>query len=97
METGDSIDKTGVRPRYEQNYSRGNFGDIVRTYKMLKDKTVEESTEIIIEMKVIAEVEMGTGLEKDHFLEALVMIGTIGVQTTVSPGQGQGQAQIWTG
>ena len=35
--------------------------------KILKDKIVEESTEIIIEMKVIAEVEIGTGLEKDHF------------------------------
>ena len=34
-------------------------------------------------MKVIAEVEIGTGLEKDHFLETLVMIKTIGVQAIV--------------
>ena len=46
----------------------------------MKDKTVEESTEIIIEMKVTAEVEIGTGLEKDHFLETSVMIKTIGVK-----------------
>ena len=59
----------------------------------MKEKTVEESTEIIIEMKVIAEVEIGTGLEKDHFLETLVMIKTIGVQAIVDPDQDQGQAQ----
>ena len=35
--------------------------------KILKDKIVEESTEIIREMKVMAEVEIGTGLENDHF------------------------------
>ena len=55
--------------------------------KILKDKTVEESTEIITEMKVRAEVEQGTGLEKDHFLETLVMIETIGVQAIVGPDQ----------
>ena len=37
--------------------------------KILKGKPVQESTEIIIEVKVIAEVEIGTGLEKDHFLK----------------------------
>ena len=62
--------------------------------KMLKDKTVEESTEIIMEVKVIAEVEIGTGLEKDHFLETLVMVETIGVQAIVGPDQDQGQIQI---
>ena len=62
----------------------------------MKDKNVEESTEIIIEMKVIAEVEIGTGLEKGHFLETLVMIETIGVQAVVSPDQDQEQAQIET-
>ena len=29
--------------------------------KIMKDKTEEESTEIITEMKVIAEIEIGTG------------------------------------
>ena len=56
--------------------------------KILKDIKVEESTEIIIEMKVTEEVEIGTGLEKDHFLETLVMIETIGVQAIVGPEAG---------
>ena len=54
------------------------------------------STEIIVEMKVIAEVEIGTGLEKDHFLETLVVIETIGVQAIIGPDQDEGQAQIET-
>ena len=58
--------------------------------KISKDKRVEESTNIIIEVKVIAEVEIGTCLGKDHFLETLVMIETIGVQAIVGPGQDQG-------
>ena len=41
-------------------------------------------------MKVIAEVEIGTGLGKDHFLETLVTMETIGVQTIVGPSQDQG-------
>ena len=40
----------------------------------MKDKTVGESTEIITEMKVMAEVEIGIGLEKSHFLGILVVI-----------------------
>ena len=63
----------------------------------MKDKTVQESTEITTEMKVIAEVEIGTGLEKGHFLETLVVIETMGVQAIVGPGQDQGQVQIETG
>ena len=53
----------------------------------MKDKTVEESIEIITEMKV----EIGTGLEKRHFLVTLVATEIIGVQTIVSPDQDQGQ------
>ena len=64
--------------------------------KIVKDKIVEESTETIIEMKVMAEVEIGTGLEKDHFLETLVTEETIGVQVIVNPDQDQGQVQIET-
>ena len=58
--------------------------------KILKDKIVEESTEVIIEMKVMAEVELGTDLEKDHFLETLVTDEMIGVQVIVGPDQDQG-------
>ena len=47
-------------------------------------------------MKVMAEVEIGTGLEKGHFLKALVVIETTGVQVTVGPGQDQEQVQIET-
>ena len=42
-------------------------------------------------MKVMAEVEIGTGPEKDHFLETLVAIETIGIQAIVGPDQDQGQ------
>ena len=62
----------------------------------MKEKAVEESTEIIIEMKVIAEIEIGTGLEKDHFLETSVLIEKIGAQTIVGPCEDQGQAQTET-
>ena len=57
--------------------------------KTLKDKTVEESTEMIIKINVMAEAEIGTGLEKGHFLETLVVIETIGAQAPVGPGQDQ--------
>ena len=69
---------------------------IQRCIKILKDKIVEESTEIILEMKVIAEVEIGKALEKNHFLETLAMIETIGIQAIVGPDQDQGPAQIET-
>ena len=63
---------------------------------ILKDKIVGESTEIIIEMKIMAEVEIGTGLEKDYFLETLVTGEIIGVQVIVGAYQDQGQVQIET-
>ena len=47
-------------------------------------------------MKVIAEVEIGKGLEKDNFLKTLATEGTIGVQVIVGPDQDQGQVQIET-
>ena len=62
--------------------------------KIMKDETIEECTEIITEMKVIAELEVGMGLEKDHFLGTSVMIETIGVQAIVGPDQDQGQVKI---
>ena len=48
-------------------------------------------------MKVMVEVEIGTGLEKGHFLETLVAIEAIGVQAKVGPDQDQGQVQTETG
>ena len=62
----------------------------------MKDKTIVENTEINTEMKVIAEVMIGIGLEKDCFLETSVMIGTIGIQAIVGPDQDQGEVQIGT-
>ena len=77
VETGDSIDKMEV----DQGISKSIEEDILEAMqghiKNLRNKTVEESTEIITEMKVIAEVGIGTGLGKDCFLETLVMIETI--------------------
>ena len=55
-----------------------------------RKKTVEESIEIITEVKVMAEVEIGTGLEKGHFPGTLVAIETIEVQAIVGPDQDQG-------
>ena len=56
----------------------------------MKDKIVEESEEITIEMKVMVEVKIGTGLEKDHFLETLVTEKMIGIQVIVGTDQDQG-------
>ena len=57
----------------------------------MKDKMVEDSIEIVTEMKVIAEVEIGIGLEKNNILETLMAIEAIGVQAIVGPGQNQEQ------
>ena len=62
----------------------------------MEDKIVEENTEVIAEMKVITEIGIGTGLEKDHFLETLVTEEMIGVQVIVGLDQDQGQVQIET-
>ena len=59
----------------------------------MKDKIIEESTEITIEMKVMVEVEIGTGLEKDHFLETLVIEKMKGMQVIAGTDQDQGQVQ----
>ena len=40
----------------------------------MTDEIAEESIEIITEMKVMTEVEMGTVLERGHFPETLVVI-----------------------
>ena len=59
----------------------------------MADRIVEESIEIITEIKVM--IEAGISLEKGHFPEAVTIIG-IGVQVIVSPGQDQEQVQIET-
>ena len=90
-ETGDSIGKTEADPGMHK-IIREEILEVMREcIKTLKDKTVEESTEIIAEMKVMAEVKIGTGLEKGFFLETLVAIETIGVQAIVGPGEDQEQ------
>ena len=48
-------------------------------------------------MKLMAEVDIGTGLEKGHFPETLVVIDTIGVEATVGPDQDQEKVWIETG
>ena len=55
------------------------------------DKTVEESIEIAIEMTVMTKA--GTGPEKGHFPEIMVII-ELEVQRIVGPGQDQELAQI---
>ena len=97
VETGDSIGKTEADPGIHKIIGEEILEVMQGHIKILKEKTVEDSIEIITEMKVMAEVEIGIGLEKSHFLETLVVIETIGVQATVGPGQDQGQVQIETG
>ena len=86
VETGDSIGKTEADPGMNKIIGEEILEVIQRCIKTLKDKTVEESIEIITEMKVMTEVEIGTGLEKGHFPETLVAMEIIGVQATVGPG-----------
>ena len=83
-ELGDEIDKLMVMiGKLEEEILEVMQGGI----KIMKDKTVEENTEVTTEMKVTAEVEIGTGLERGHFLETLVMIEIIGVRAIVGPDQ----------
>ena len=66
-------------PRYRQNYTGENFRGHARRYQNLKDKVAEENTGITIEMKVLAEIGIETGLEKDNSLETLIIEEMIGV------------------
>ena len=58
----------------------------------MTDRIVEESIEIITEMKDM--IEAGAGLEKGNFPD-IIIIG-IGLQAIVGPGQDQEQVQIET-
>ena len=96
VETGDSIDKIEI-DQVRNKIIEEEILEVMQEYfKIFDDKLVEENTGIIIEMKVITEVEIGTGLEEDHFLETLVTEEMIGVQVIVGPDQDQGQVQIET-
>ena len=97
VEIGNSIGKTEADQGIHKIIGEEIFEEMQGCIKTLKDKTVEESTEIITEMIVMAEIETGTGLEKGHFLETLVAIETKGIQATVGPSQDQGQVPIETG
>ena len=55
------------------------------------DRIIEESIEIITEIKVITEA--GIGPEKGYFPEAIAALET-GVQEIIGPGQDQEQVQI---
>ena len=98
VETGET--STGKILEADQDMNKTTEVEILEVMqkhiKILEDKIVEESTEIIIEMTVIAEVEIGTGLEKDHFLETLIAEEMMGVQVIVGLDQDQGQVQIET-
>ena len=72
MEKGDSIGKIEVDLGMNKIIGEEILEVMQGCIKTLKDKTVEESIEIITEMRVMAEVEIGTGLGKGHFLETLM-------------------------
>ena len=94
VETGDSIEKIEVDQGMKKIIEE-EILEVTQDYiKMLEDKTVEENTEIMLEMKVMTDVEIETGQEKDHFLEILVTEEMIGVQEIVGPDKDQGQVQI---
>ena len=51
--------------------------------KILEERIVEESTEMILEMKIIAEIEAGNRSGEESFLETLIAGEMIGVQVIV--------------
>ena len=67
IETGDSIDKTKVDKGMNKIIEEEILEVTQEHIKFLKDKIVEESMEIIIEMKVMVEEKIGTVLEKIIF------------------------------
>ena len=61
----------------------------------MEDRIVEQNIKVIIGMKLIAEREVGVGLEKDHFQGIIIIIeGMIEVYAIVDQGQDQEQVQI---
>ena len=90
MVTEDNTDKTEVG--LDMNKVLGEETS-EETWGGLTDRIVEENIETITEMTVM--IEAGTGLEKGHFLEAIIII-KIGVQAIVGLGQYQEQVLIET-
>ena len=74
METGET--SIGKILEVDQDMNKTREVEILEEMqehiKILEDRIIEESTEMIIEIKIITEIEAGTGLEKDHFLETLI-------------------------
>ena len=72
VETEDNIDRTEV------GLGINKIIEVISEVMqgILKDRIADESIETITEMKAIAEIEIGTGLEKGHFPETLVAIET---------------------
>ena len=64
--------------RYEQIIGEELFGSNMRLYQILEDRIVEENIEEIIEMKIIAEKDIGVRLQTGHFQGILIIEGTIG-------------------
>ena len=60
-------------------------------WETLTEKIAEESTEVIIGLKVM--IEAGTDLDKGHFPKAITTIET-GIWAIVGTGQDQEQIQI---
>ena len=71
MKTRDSIDRIEVGLGMSKI-----IGEVIldAMSRILTDRIAEESIEVITEMKVMTEAEMGTGLVKGHFLETLEAI-----------------------
>ena len=71
VETGKiSIDKKEVDLGMKKNMREEILEAKIHEYtKILGDRTVEENTETIIGIKITPAIEVGTGLEKDHFQE----------------------------
>ena len=71
MKTGDSKDRIEIGLDVNKI-----IGEVILEViqGILTDKITEASIEIITGMKVMREVEIGTGLEKGHFPDTLVAI-----------------------
>ena len=73
VEIGDSTEKTVVDQGMNKIIEE-EILEVMQENINFERKNSKGHTEIIEERNIIAEVEIGTGLEKDHFLETLVMI-----------------------
>ena len=66
--TGEiNIDKVEVDPGMNKIIEEEILDAMQDCVKILEERIVEENTEVIIGMKVIAKKEVGVGIGKDHF------------------------------